>query len=407
MARRSPPSDPLLRPPLHLRQHGVGVELVAAHGVFSATAVDPGTAFLLRWLAADPRATTWERVLDVGCGYGPLALWLAADDDARAVEAVDRDAVAVACTAEGARRNGCAERVTVAGSLGYDDVAGHGFDLVVSNVPAKVGPAALAHLLLDARFRLAPDGCVAVVVVERLAVDVRALLDDDPAVEVLDRHANRGYATWTYRFVGDPAAADPAPGFARGVYRRGTYSFRAAGLEWPASTSFTLAEFDTLAHDTVAAVELLADSPLPGPVAVVGAGQGHTALAARAAAGGELAVRLVDRDLLALRTAAQNLDGPDGGADVRHAARPVGALAGCASALVALPDKQPTTLSAALLAPALAELPEGAPVVMHGRAADVARVLEALPRSGARPVIRARRARAGHAAAGFTVVPPA
>jgi hypothetical protein len=220
---------------------------------------------------------------------------------------------------------------------------------------------------------------------------------------VLDRHANRGYATWTYRFRGDPAGASPAPGFARGVYRRGTGSFRAAGLEWEASTSFTLEEFDTLAHDTVAAAELLARTPLPGPVAVVGAGQGHTALAARAAAGGELAVVLVDRDLLALRTSSQNL----GSADVRHVARPAGSLAGCASALVALPDKQPISVTAALLAPALAELPEGAPVVMHGRAADVARVLEALPRVGATPVVRARRTRAGHAAARFTVVPPA
>lgn len=403
MARPSPPSDPLLRTPLHLRQHGVGVELVAAHGVFSATTVDPGTALLLRWLATDPRAATWGRVLDVGCGYGPLALWLAAADDERMVEAVDRDAVAVACTTEGARRNGCADRVSAAGSLGYDHVRGSGFDLVVSNVPAKVGPAALVHLLLDARFCLAPDGCVAAVVVDRLAADVRVLLEDDPAIDVLDRHANRGYATWTYRFAGDPARADPAPGFPRGAYRRGTASFRAAGLEWEAETSFTIEEFDTLGHDTVAAVELLARSPLPGPVAVVGVGQGHTALAARAVVGGELALRLVDRDLLALRTAAQNL----GGADLHHVARPAGSLAGCSSALVALPDKQPVSVTAALLAPALGELPEGAPVVVHGRAADVARVLEVLPRAGATPVVRDKRARAGHAAARFTVVPPA
>jgi 16S rRNA G1207 methylase RsmC len=407
VARRSPPSDPLLRPPLHLRQHGVGVELVAAHGVFSATAVDPGTAFLLRWLASDPRSASWARVLDVGCGYGPLALWLAAAGEARTVEAVDRDAVAVVCTADGAQRNGCADRVRVAGSLGYDDVAGSGFDLVVSNVPAKVGPAALAHLLLDARFHLDPAGCVAIVVVDRLAATVRALLDGDPAVEVLDRHANRGYATWTYRFVGDPAGADPTPGFARGVYRRGTATFRAAGLEWTATTSFTLGEFDTLGHGTVATAELLARSPVPGPVAVVGVGQGHLALAARAAAGGQVPLRLVDRDLLALRTAAQNLGGPESGADARHVARPAGSLAGCASALVTLPDKQPVTVTAALLAPALAELGEGAPVVAHGRAADVARVLEALPRAGVTPVVRAKRTRSGHAAARFTVVPPA
>lgn len=400
MARRRAEGDPLLRGRLHLRQHGTGVELVTGEGVFSAASVDPGTAFLLRWLADAPGA----RVLDVGCGYGPLGLWLAAARPERTVVAVDRDAVALECTHAGAERSGVADRVVAHGSLGYDDVApGARFDLVVSNVPAKVGGEALRHLLLDAWHHLDPDGLVAVVVVDRLAAPVGELLDAEAAVTVEERHANRGYTCWTYGFTGEPAGADPRPGFDRGVYRRATAAFAVGRSSWAATTSTTIAEFDTLAHATVAAVELLQGAPLPGPVAVVGAGQGHLALALRAVAGAATAIRLVDRDLLALRTAKANLVE---GVELAHTARPAGSVAGCRSAIVALSDKQPVSVSAALLAPALAELAPGSPVVLHGRPADVSRVLDLLRSRGSRLTVVDRNAR-GTGSAAFTVTPPA
>jgi 16S rRNA G1207 methylase RsmC len=400
-------TDVLERGRLTYRQHGVGVQLVVGHGVFSAAAVDPGTRFLLRWLATDPRVGAARRVLDLGCGYGPLGLWLAAAEPERQVVAVDRDAVAVECTARGAAVNGLDDRVRALGSLGYDALAGEApFDLVVSNIPAKVGPAALRHLLGDAWFHLAPGGVMAVVAVARLAEAVGELLGD-PAVEVLDRHANRGYATWTWRFRQQPATADPRPGFDRGAYRRGEATFVAGRLRWRAVTSFTLAEFDTLSHGTVALARLLARRPPPGPVAVLGAGQGHTALAARAAAGSATPARLVDRDLLALHTAVANLGGD--GVELRHTGRPLGNLRGCRSAIVALPDKQPVSVTAGLLASALAELPEEAPVLLHGRASDVSRVLDVLARRGSPLELTERESRAGHAAvrARLVVTPPA
>lgn len=402
MPRRRPDAagDPLRRGVLVLRQHGVAVELVSGEGVFSAAAVDPGTAFLLRWIAGVDAA----RVLDLGCGYGPLGLWLAAADEGRAVLAVDRDAVALACTEAGAERNGLGERVRTRASLGYDDVdADAPFDLVVSNVPAKVGPSALRHLLLDSWFQLAPGGRVAVVVVSRLAPVVAELLAAEPAVVVDAHHANRGYGAWVFGFDGPPAG-DPGPGFERGVYARGRAAFTAGRTRWEASTSFTVAEFDTLSHGTVAAVELLERrrlDPSAGPVAVLGPGQGHLPAALRAIGGPDLPLRLIDRDLLALRTSAANVPGVDS----RHAAHPAGCLLGCAAAVAALPEKQPVSVTAELLAGALRDLGPGSPVVLHGRAADVSRVLDVLGQRGLRLAVRERRAH-GSGAAAFAVTPP-
>lgn len=393
MPRRAEAADPLLRGELVLRQHGIAVRLVTGHGVFSAPAVDPGTAFLLRWLATDPVVVAARRVLDLGCGYGPLALWLAAADEARTVEAVDRDALAVECTQRGAAANALESRVRAYGSVGYDDVTGD-VDLVVSNIPAKVGPAALRHLLVDGFGHVSTSGAVAVVVVDRLADEAAATIVRDD-IEVLDHHRNRSYATWTYRFERTPEGSDPSPGFDRGVYRRASGEFGAGGLRWSATTSFTLPEFDTLAHGTVAAVDLIAAHALPGPVGLVGVGQGHTALALRSARP-DVGVRLVDRDLLALRTAAANLGGE--GVDLRHTARPGGALAGCRSCVAAVPEKEPVAVTTAVIGAALGDLPGGAPAVLHGRAADVSRLVEGLRCRSRRLVVHDRRGRPGFAA---------
>jgi 16S rRNA G1207 methylase RsmC len=386
------PADPLHKGTLAFRQHGVGVQLEVLEGVFAGASVDAGTRQLLRWLAADRYAGA-GRVLDLGCGYGPLGLWLAAAGAQRQVVAVDRDARAVEATQRGAVANGLADRVEARGSLGYDDVGAEPFDLVVSNIPAKVGPAALAHLVLDAGAHLGEGGSVAVVVVDRLAAQVADLLTD-PAVELLDVRPTSAYTVYEYRF-GDASraalsATTSASSFERGLYRRGEGEFSAGGLRWSATSSFSIDEFDSLGRATVAAVEaFVADrdrvriDPAAGPVLVAGVGQGHLPLALRAA-GVEAPLCLVDRDLLALRTAAHNLGGEGADVALQHVPRPgVGAFAGASLVLVALPEREPVAVTAALLADAFAGA-GSQPVLLHGRVADVTRVVELLGRRGVR-----------------------
>lgn len=365
---------------LTFRQHGVGVELEVLEGVFASAGVDAGTKQLLRRLA-DDRFAASRRVLDLGCGYGPLAHWLRAARPDRTVLAVDRDARAVTATAAGQARNGRPLGEEPRGSLGYDDVGPERFDLVVSNIPAKVGAAALRHLLLDAVHHVTDDALVAVVVVERLAGAVAEELADE-AVEVVATYPTKTYTVFVYRFVGVPAAASVAPGFPRGAYRRGRRSFEHGGLRWEADASYSVDEFDELGHGTRAALEILGRPPA-GAIVVDGVGQGHLPLALRAAghAGG---LRLVDRDLLALRTAAANLAD-----EVPLAHVPcldVEQLEGAAMAVVALPEREPVAVTAAVLGTALAAA-DPLPVLLHGRIADVNRVLELLRRHRARLVI--------------------
>ena len=390
--------DPLHRGTLGFKQHGVAVELEVLEGVFSATAVDAGTRHLLRWLAAERYAGA-ATVLDVGCGYGPLGLWLAAAAPERRVLAVDRDARALAATTLGAEANGLGDRVEVRGSLGYDDLApDERFDLVVSNIPAKVGGAALRHLLLDAGHHLTEGGLVAVVVVDRLVAEVDELLVTD-GIELLERRPSRGYTAYEYRFTG-MADGGAATGFEAGVYHRGRQAFRFGELGWEAETSYSLPDFDSVGRGTQAALELVigrGTARLPaGGVAVLGVGQGHLPAALRAA-GLRGALRVQDRDLLALRTAAVNL--PGGAVGLHHLPGPAPeVVAGVELAIVELPEREPVAVTAALVGTALATSP-GLDVVLHGRTADVSRVLELLRRHGARLEVGARTKVGQHGAA--------
>lgn len=120
--------------------------------------IDPGRAFghgahpstRMVLAALDELVRGGERVLDVGCGSGVLAIAALALGAARAV-GVDIDPAAVAATRANAERNGVADRLTVAGGAiaavdAVDAAAGvqasGAFDLVVANM--------LAHELVAA-----------------------------------------------------------------------------------------------------------------------------------------------------------------------------------------------------------------------------------------------------------------
>ena len=59
----------------HVELQGREVQVRTAAGVFSGDRLDPGTSVLLRHAGPPP---TTGHLLDLGCGWGPIALALAA-----------------------------------------------------------------------------------------------------------------------------------------------------------------------------------------------------------------------------------------------------------------------------------------------------------------------------------------
>ena|SRR5690606_31628759 len=148
--------------------HGRSYALATAGGVFSADRLDPGTAVLLRKAPPPPPQTTGD-LLDLGCGYGPIACVLATLAPRARVWAVDVNPRARELTAGNAEALGLADRVQVAAPEQVP--AGVEFAQIWSNPPVRVGKADLHALLSRWLPRLAPGGVAWLVIARHLGGD--------------------------------------------------------------------------------------------------------------------------------------------------------------------------------------------------------------------------------------------
>lgn len=143
---------------------GVRLRFRSTWGLFSPRGIDEGSALLLEHLEVRED----DVALDLGCGYGALGLTIARLAPAGRVVMVDTDFVAVDYARKNAEANGLSN-CEVLLSNGLSQVPrDRRFDLVVSNLPAKVGRELLFILLSDIRDRLRPGGRVVVVTVTGL-----------------------------------------------------------------------------------------------------------------------------------------------------------------------------------------------------------------------------------------------
>ena len=152
-AAHRPGTVHIVLPDLHL-------ELATDSGIFSPGRLDPGTRLLID--AAPPPPPSGD-LLDLGSGYGPLALVLAARSPRVRVWAVDVNRRALDLCA----RNAAAASLANVRCLEPDDADLPGrVDLIWSNPPIRIGKKALHDMLTRWLARLA-DGASAYLVVQR------------------------------------------------------------------------------------------------------------------------------------------------------------------------------------------------------------------------------------------------
>jgi len=143
----------------------VYLELDTDSGVFSPGRLDPGTRLLLE---ETPRPPASGDILDLGCGYGPIACVLAARSPGATVWALDVNERALGLCARNAARAGLGNVrcVTPSSPEIPPRLAG-----IWSNPPVRIGKAALHDLLLSWLARLAPDALASLVMGRNLGAD--------------------------------------------------------------------------------------------------------------------------------------------------------------------------------------------------------------------------------------------
>lgn len=140
-----------------------GLEFYTTWGLFSPRQVDDGSRMLLDFLDL-----SWsDDCLDLGCGYGVLGLCMAKTAPGGHTLLVDKDFVAV----EYAEKNRLHNRIDNASCIlsnGFNQVSAQKFDVIVSNIPAKVGKEMLYIYLFDALKYLKPGGSFYIVTITGL-----------------------------------------------------------------------------------------------------------------------------------------------------------------------------------------------------------------------------------------------
>ena len=178
------------------------LKLKTDRGVFSADRVDDGTRLLL---SEGPPVARHGTLVDLGCGYGPIAMALAHRSPDATIWAVDVNERARELCRANAVANGVAERVEV---IGPDQIPE---DLVVdqlwSNPPIRIGKAALHELLSGWLTRLRPgSGTAELVVHKHLGSDSLAAWLDRTGFPT-ERTLSRG----GYRLLRVRSGAGPSP----------------------------------------------------------------------------------------------------------------------------------------------------------------------------------------------------
>ena len=120
---------------------GRTVELSTANGIFSPERVDAGTQVLLSSVPAPPPG---GNLLDLGCGWGPIALTLASESSNATVWAVDVNERALDLVRRNATVMGLTNVNAVLPQDVPDDVQ---FTTIWSNPPIRVGKNELHSML--------------------------------------------------------------------------------------------------------------------------------------------------------------------------------------------------------------------------------------------------------------------
>lgn len=137
------------------------LKLTTDSGVFSKERVDYGSKVMIE--SIDPSIFPNEKLLDMGCGYGPVGLSLAKAYPNLTVHMVDVNERALDLARQNALENGI-NNVNIYMSSIYEEIKEKDFGAIISNPPIRAGKKVVHEIISESYRYLAEDGVLIIVI---------------------------------------------------------------------------------------------------------------------------------------------------------------------------------------------------------------------------------------------------
>ncbi|GAB4074372.1 class I SAM-dependent methyltransferase [Barrientosiimonas marina] len=144
----------------HSRLLGSYFTFESDYGVFSKNEVDYGSRLLVEQFAEPAIAGDF---LDLGCGYGPIGIAVAAHHPNRHISLSDINERATALARKNADHNHVSNTDVVL-SDGFHNLNGRAFAAILTNPPIRAGKQTVHQMFEDSHDALLKGGCLWVVI---------------------------------------------------------------------------------------------------------------------------------------------------------------------------------------------------------------------------------------------------
>jgi 16S rRNA (guanine1207-N2)-methyltransferase len=140
---------------IHATIGNLALKFETAERLFSPRNIDAGTSAMLSRVTFAPN----DKVLDLGCGYGPIGTYAASVVDPTNVWLVDNDPAAVEYARRNLKLNGV-DRATVVLSEGFLNLTETAFTKILCNPPYHADFSVPKHMIEKGFNRLAISGAM-------------------------------------------------------------------------------------------------------------------------------------------------------------------------------------------------------------------------------------------------------
>jgi 16S rRNA (guanine1207-N2)-methyltransferase len=264
--------------------------------LFSYASIDQGTKEILNSLRKNTNIK-YKKILDLGCGYGIIGIFLKSIYSGSEVHCVDRDLLAIEFTKHNAELN--KKEINAYDSLGFEALGNikEKFNLIITNFPAKLEKEGLEQFIFKSSQFLEESGVLAIVVVKELKESIEEILNNEN-IEIKFKSFSQGYCVYHLQFKKELKSEES--------YTRNEIEFEIEDKIYKIKTANSLREFDNLHFITQLIAEFL-PAQKAKEIFIQEPNNGHLALLVLHFIKPNK-INLISKDLLSLKFSKENLE---------------------------------------------------------------------------------------------------